>query len=88
MRYPPGMISGYGDKKDSNELSLFNDYFGKNSVLRFTHEQIEEVIQSEKIKFLKKLIDSSEQFREEMTQCSDFKIEEYLLTLKAMLNDI
>lgn len=32
------------DKKDSNELSLFNDYLGKNSVLRFTHEQIEEVV--------------------------------------------
>jgi hypothetical protein len=39
MRQPPGMRLGFGmDKKDSNELSLFNDYFGKNSVLRFTHD--------------------------------------------------
>ncbi len=89
MRVAPGMRSGYGlDKKDSNELSLFNDYFGKNSVLRFTHDQIEEVVSSEKIKQLKKLLDSSELFREEMCNCSDFKIEDYLLTLKAMLNDI
>lgn len=49
------MRSGYGmDKKDSTELSLFSDHFGKSSVLRFTHSQIEEVIGSEKIKSLKK----------------------------------
>lgn len=39
IRQPPSMRHGYGlDKKDSNELSLFNDYLGKNSVLKFTHE--------------------------------------------------
>jgi hypothetical protein len=33
------MRSGFGlDKKDSNELSLFSDYLGKNSVLKFSHE--------------------------------------------------
>lgn len=89
MRQAPGMRLGYGlDKKDSNELSLFNDFLGKSSVLRFTHDQIEEVVSSDKIKALKKLLDSSELFREEMNTCSDFKIEDYLLTLKAMLNDI
>lgn len=88
MRQVPALRLGYGlDKKDSNELSLF-DYFGKNSVLRFNHEQIEEVLQSEKIKFLKKLFENSEYFREELCNCSDFKIEDYLITFKAMMNDV
>lgn len=48
------MRSGFGlDKKDSIELSLFNDILGKNSVLKFSHEQIDEVIQSEKINNLR-----------------------------------
>ena len=37
---------------------------------------------------MKRLLDSSELFREEICNCSDFKIEDYLLTFKAMLNDI
>jgi len=38
MRFPPSMRQGMGlDKKDSNELSLF-DYFGRNSVLRLSHD--------------------------------------------------
>lgn len=83
------MRLGYGlDKKDSNELSLYNDYLGKNSILKFTHEQIEEVLQSEKIKHLKKMFESADAFREEMNTCSDFKIEDYLLSFKAMLNDV
>ena len=59
------------DKKDSNELSLF-DYFGRNSVLRLNHDQIEEVLSSEKLKQLQKLVDSAEGFREEIAECSDF----------------
>ena len=43
---------------------------------------------NDKIKFLKKLLDSSEGFREEIMNCNDFKIEDYLLTFKAMINDI
>ena len=39
MRVAPGMRTGYGmDKKDSNELSLFNDFLAKSSVLRFSHD--------------------------------------------------
>eukprot|EP00347_Sterkiella_histriomuscorum_P012659 403367722 len=88
MRQPPSMRTGFGlDKKDSNELSLF-DYFGKNSVLRFTHEQIEEILQSERIQFLRKLLENSDSFREEMCDCSDFKIEDYMITFKSMMNDI
>ena len=82
------MRQGYGvDKKDSNELSLF-DYFGKNSVLRFNHDQIEEVLQSDRLKFLKKLFENSESFREEMCNCTDFKIEDYLISFKSMMNDV
>ena len=89
LRQPPGMRSGYGlDKKDSNELSLFNDFLGKDSVLKFTHEQIEEVLSSDKIKHMKKLLDNAETLREEISTCSDFKIEDYLLQFKAMLNDV
>lgn len=89
MRVAPGMRTGYGmDKKDSNELSLFNDFLAKSSVLRFTHDQIEDIIQSDKLKTLRRLVDSSELFREEICNCSDFKIEDYLLTFKAMFNDI
>ena len=88
MRQIPNMRPGYGvDKKDTNDLSLF-DYFGKNSVLRFTHDQIEEVLESEKITFLGKLFENSENFREEICNCSDFKIEDYLITFKSMINDI
>ena len=50
------MRSGYLDKKDSNELSLF-DHYGKNSVLRFSHDQIEEVLKSEKLINLKKIME-------------------------------
>ena len=37
MRPVPGMRTGYVDKKDNNDLSLF-DFYGKRSVVRFTHE--------------------------------------------------
>ena len=78
---------GYLDKKDSNELSLF-DYFGKSSVLRFSHDQIEEVLQSDKLNYLRRLLESSESFREEIITCTDLKMEDYVLTFKAMFNDI
>lgn len=82
------MRQGFGiDKKDSNELSLF-DYFGKNSVLRFTHDQIEEVLSQEKLNYLRKILDTAEGFREEIGDCTDFRIEDYIITFKSMMNDI
>jgi hypothetical protein len=83
------MRNGYGlDMKDSNELSLFSDFLGKNSVLKFTHEQIDEVLKSDKMRNLKLLLENSDNLREEIANCSDFKIEDYLLQFKAMLNDV
>lgn len=82
------MRKGYLDKKDSNDLSLF-DSFAKISVLRFSHEQIEEVLTQDKLVYLKSLVElQSEQFRDHITKASDFKLEEYLMTFKAMMNDI
>lgn len=43
---------------------------------------------SERIRFLRKLVENSDGFREEMCECSDFKIEDYLMTFKSMINDV
>lgn len=56
------MRTGYLDKKDANDVSLF-DYFGKTSVLRFNHDQVEEVLSTDKVKFIKRLLENSDFFR-------------------------
>lgn len=34
------------------------------------------------------MLENSDNFREEMCECTDFKIEDYLMTFKSMMNDI
>lgn len=76
------------DKKDSSELSLFNDILGKNSVLKFSHEQIDEVIESDKINHIRNVLENIDIFRNEVSNCSDYRLEEYIVSFKAMLNDV
>ena len=55
-------------------------------MLDFSQEEIEGLMKGERMIKLMKLLDSDE-FLEELDDCTDFELEEYLTTMKSLFND-
>lgn len=56
--------------------------------MSYDTEQIKTIFTQKKIKRLQKILGKSEKFRDEITNCEDFMLEDYTLTLRAVMNDV
>ena len=88
IRMKPSNRSGYNnDMKDCENFTMFTDNVNETSPMTYTEKQVREVVENKRLKFLSKLTQFSEQFREEILECSDYKLEEYNVTIRSLIND-